>query len=322
MRLGLAASLGMGLEMTGRVTKPGVYHGIAAADYHGDLCPGPSISSSGAKLLVEASPATFWQASYLNPDQESENKTEFDLGAAAHVALLEPGTWEDRIILVEADDYKTKDARAARDAAWAAGKTPLLPKHHVKVAAMREALRRHPITQNAWHDGYAEPTYVWQPSTPSIWLKARPDFVPKHGNWIIDYKTTTSVHPDTFQRRAFDLGYHIQAAWNMRAVEAVTGRAPDDFFLVAQETTPPYLVVVFRLSPRALEWGGMICRRAIDLFAECVAKNRWPGYSDAIVDLELPTYAEFRLNERLEGGEFSAKPSAAALQFAREAQAP
>lgn len=304
-----------------KITTPGVYD-IANEAYHGDCCDGPSLSSSGARTLVEECPAAFWWNSYLNPDYETEQKKEFDLGTAAHTALLEPDTWLDRIVLVDAKNYQTKAAKEARDAAWDEGKTPLLPHHRDTVFKMSRALMVHPLARKAWSSGRAEPSYFWRDPVHGVWLKCRPDFVPDHGRWIVDYKTTTSAHPRSFVRRVADMGYFQQAAWYIDGIAAVTGQAPEEWWFVVQEIKPPFLVSVFMLEARAIEWGRIMNRRAVDLFAECLAADHWPGYGETAQVIGLPTWAEFQLEERHEAGEFTKRPTEEQKRMAMEAQAP
>jgi len=66
-----------------------------------------------------------WRSPW-NPLYEPEAKTDFDIGVAAHLAVLEPERQADSIVLIEAGDYRTTKAREAREAARAAGLVPLL----------------------------------------------------------------------------------------------------------------------------------------------------------------------------------------------------
>src|ERR1700741_2160605 len=70
-----------------RISRPGIYANIPLADYHrGDICDGPSLSSSGLRLLWAKSPKHFWDKSALNPERavEDEENHDFILGRAAH----------------------------------------------------------------------------------------------------------------------------------------------------------------------------------------------------------------------------------------------
>lgn len=295
----------MGAKMIGR---PGLYEGIPNDEYHGNLCVGPSLSSSGAREIVGTAPAKFWFNSYLNPNRPVEEDGRFDLGTAAHTGLLEPDTMMARIGIVEADDWKTKLARELRDQIRADGKTPLLAKQAVEISKMRDALYAHPIAKKLWSKGKAEATLVWRDALTETWLKCRPDFLLDSIEKSIDYKTTSRADRDAFARRMYEHGYHQQGAWCLDGIEVVTGTRPKQFILVAQETEAPYLVSVYILGHRAIEWGKLLNRRAINIFTECVDSGEWPGYAARAEELELPNFAEFQLEQRHEAGEFQ-RPS-------------
>lgn len=289
-----------------RIAAPGAYD-LPAELYHGDCCAGASLSSSGARQILETCPAKFWFESYLNPNRPSDDDSRFELGTAAHTALLEPASMTERIAVVDASDWRTKEAKEMRATFRAAGKTPILKHQAMAILEMREAVLAHPAAKRLWSDGRAEPTYIWRDPLTEVWLKARPDFVSADGRRVVDYKTTSRAEKDAFARRIYEHGYYQQGAWCLDGIEAATGQAPEEFILVAQEIEPPYLVSVFRLGRRALEWGRLLNRRAIQIFADCIATDVWPGYGDRAVELELPSFAEFALEARFDAGEFQVR---------------
>lgn len=310
------------------IEAPGVFQNIPQAEYHLQLTPTPSMSASMAVEILEGCPRTLWQDSYLNPDYERAEKRQYDLGTAGHLALLEPDEWSARVAVIDAADYRTKAAQEARDAAYLAGKTPLLPKHVDDVMGLRAAVLADPIAGKAFVGGKSEQTVVWRDRKTGIWLKCRPDKAPDDWSWLADLKTTTCTHPRALKKKAHEMGWAQQAEWYLDGVEAVTGIRPEHFYFVCAEIKPPHLVTVCRYrprlgeKPRGLEWAEMMNRKAIDLFAACVETNDWPSYTSAVVDLDLPTWAEFALEERRAEGEFTARPTAAVLRRAMDFQKP
>jgi len=291
--------------MSAPISEPGAYDGVPFDRYRGNLCVGPSLGRSDAQMLLDECPAMWWHQSYLNPARPVDDGTRnSDIGTAAHLALLTPAEWDARVRLIDADSFRTKAAREARDEARAAGQTPLLVGDVAGIASLRGALLAHPLACKAFVDGTAERTYVCRDSKTGIWLKARPDCVPNHGRWLVDLKTTGSANPRAFQRRVYDHGLHIQAAWYLHVVEQVTGARPAEFWFVVVERAPPHLLTICTLDERALSWGRIQARRAIDLFAECIAADCWPTYADRAVEIGLPSWAQFQLEERLGAGEF------------------
>lgn len=311
------------------IEKPGVYQDIPQTIYHSQLTAAPSMSASMAVEILEGCPRTMWNDSYLNPDHERTQKREYDLGTAGHLALLEPDEWASRVVVVEADSYRTNVAKEARDKAYADGKTPLLPQHVEAVSGLRAAVLADPVAGKALIGGRSEQTLVWRDRKTGLFLKCRPDKAPDDWSWLADLKTTTCTHPRALKKKAHDAGWAQQAEWYLDGVEAVTGIRPEHFYFIAVEVAPPHLVTVCRYrprigeKPRGLEWAAMMNRKAIDLFASCVAIDEWPSYAQGVVELDLPTYAEFQLEERRAEGEFTTtRPTSAVLRRAMDFQKP
>jgi len=308
------------------ITEPGVYDGISADAYHSlGLTPEYALSSSGARELEASCPAAFWWNSPLNPDQEPARKTEFDIGNATHLLVLQPEEFADRVVEVEADDWRTKAAQEMRDSARADRRIPLLTKQVRAVRAMREAILSHPIAGLAFQGGEAEQTMAWIDQETGVWLRCRPDYRPPHARYLVDIKTTTSAHPRDFEKAVWNFGYHMQAAWYLDAEEAVTGERPSKFYFVAVEKEAPFLVAVHEMDADAIGWGRIQNRSAIRTFAECMTSGQWPGYRDPIAPqkdkafpIGLPGFALRDLEKRHERGDFTSN----AFQRAAAAQAP
>jgi hypothetical protein len=316
-----------------KISKPGAYDGLAIDFYHGDCCDGPALSSSGARTIVDECPAIF-----KHERDNPRNNRAFDIGTAAHLLTLEPEQWEFEVVIVEgrtkdgkpSKGYASQEAKDLREAAYRAGKTPLLPEEADGIIAMKAKLFAHPIAAKAFRGGHAERSYFSRDPFTGIWLKSRPDYSAGDLSYLLEYKSTSDVNPRQFSRRAFDLGYYMQAAWSLDGVAAATGIRPREYYVIAQASKPPYLVTVFRMSLRAIEWGAIMNRRAIDIYAGCLDRGEWPGYrdprtpwKDSALEIDLPGYAEFQLQARHEAGEFERiKPSADMLKRAADWQAP
>jgi hypothetical protein len=285
------------------IDAPGIYD-LPAADYHADPCPEPSLSSSIAKVICLESARHAWaQHQRLNPHYVRAEKDHFDLGTAVHAVLLEG---VDQVVVVDAADWRTNRAKEARDAARAEGKIPLLPPVHHKVLAMVEAaqwqLAEHATVDNGamFRGGQAEQTLVWREGP--TWCRARLDYVrpalvesvvgePTQGWAIDDYKTAASANPDEWTRSMFRFGYDLQAAWYQRGVQAVTG-APAVFRFAVQETEPPYALAVMALAPSTADLAEKKRRYALELWAQCLAADCWPGYPIETCYVQLPATHE------------------------------
>lgn len=288
------------------ITAPGIYDDLAADIYHGNCTPAPALSSSGARTIASECLHLFWWESPLNPDREPVERGDFDIGTAAHLIALEPERFAATTVVIEADAWRTKEAKAARDAAREVGKVPLLRKDADLIQRMRSPLLAHPIAGLAFAGAIVERSYIWIDEEFGCWRKARPDIDPPSPAFAIDYKTSTSANPRAFARRLNDIGYHAQAAWIMDAREALTGVRPREFFFIVQSIKPPFLVSVCRVSDVAIEAGRLINREALEQFSTACRDGNWQrGYTDdeaAVVS--IPRWAEIELEQRLAGHAF------------------
>lgn len=276
------------------ITEPGVYD-LPDDVYHGDPVPGGSLSASGAKLILDC-PARFRHAA----DHGGERKDVFDFGTAAHKYVL--GTGPD-IVVVDAKDWKTKAAQEAKKLAHDHGRVPLLAHELDAVKAMARKIEEHPIAGALFEagNGKAEQSLFWRDDEFEVWRRARLDWLPlgvsSAGRLIVpDYKTTTSAAPDAISKAIYNFRYHQQADWYSQAVQALGLAERVLFLFVFQEKQAPYLVTVVEATVDFLRLGRSENRRALALYADCVATGHWPGYSDDVVRIEPPRWAQAQLN--------------------------
>lgn len=280
------------------IEKPGIYS-LSREDYDRDPCPTASLNQSLAKVLLERSPRHAWLLHpKLNPKLEREKDRKFDLGTAAHDVLFNAGR---NIKIVNADDYRTKAAQAARDEALAAGKMPVLGAQMDTIDAMVRAA----VQQLAQHrdlagifpgKGKPEQTMLWQEG--ETWCRGAIDWLPDGQGIFLDYKTTTaSANPEQWARQAFDLGADVQAVFYTRGLEKLRGGTWECRFIV-QESEPPYALSVCALPPSALALGAAKVNEALRIWRWCLAKNFWPGYPRETAYIEPPPWHLTRWQER------------------------
>lgn len=291
----LAMDLAMGMN---------ALQAMAAEVYHADPCDRPSLSSSLARTLLTKSPLHAWhEHPRLNPARKPEERAEFDLGSAAHALLLEG---EDRMEVIDADSYRTKDAREQRDAARAAGKHPVLKSRYDDVRRMAEvaltAIEGCPDMAGVkLADGQPELVGIWEEE--GAIMRFRPDWLADSRAVMLDYKTTTDATPELFTRQIGRMGYHIQAAFYRRGMMAIEG-ADIPFVLVAQETEPPYAVSFHGCAPSLLAIAEAEVERAIDTWRECVRRNSWPAYTQRIHWAEAAAWQAAEHEERQIGNAY------------------
>jgi hypothetical protein len=259
---------------------------LSAEQYHADPAPTASLSSSIANILIDQSPLHAWMAHpRLNLRYEKEEDSRFDLGSAAHMMLLEQR--EDKIVRVQADDWRTKAAKEARAAAQANGQFAVLERQYGDIVTMCAVARTYLETTelgDLLDSGDAERTVLWQEGP--FWFRCKPDIMSQDRRVVLDYKSTSSAAPDFFSKQIGRMGYDLQSEFYNRGLSAVTGREDTVFVMLAQEITPPYACSLISLSNTFREVGKLKVKRAIDIWQRCVQTNSWPGYANEILYAE------------------------------------
>lgn len=268
-------------------------HAIAADVYHADPCAEPSLSASLAKVLLAQSPLHAWMCHpRLNRDAKPVEKTSFDIGSAAHALLLEGGA---NVAVIDPAAYPAKNGnipdgwtndaiRGARDDARSAGRIPVLKRDFGAMEQMRDAAmmaidRCADLSGLRLDQGDAECSLIWQDS--GIWCRARLDWLSHDRETILDYKTTTDATPKVFARQLPRMGYHIQEAFYRRGLRALT-RGNPHFVFLAQEIEPPFGCSFHAVDPSLAEIADAQVERAIRTWAQCLARDSWPGYGNRI----------------------------------------
>ncbi|MGI5223009.1 PD-(D/E)XK nuclease-like domain-containing protein [Nocardia sp. CA-290969] len=265
-------------------TEPGLYPDLPEDIYHSDP---NSLSSTGVRLLVKpGGPAKLRYGVH-------EDNDDFDIGTAAHTLLLGTGTG---IKVVEAATWQGKEAKIARAQARAEGKVPLLRKQYNATRAMVDAALARPEVaalfpreENcaAEMSAYALDLDTW------VMLRARFDyiiFLPGKRVRVRDYKTSKDAAPKPFEKGAANLGYYVQVAHYIRVLKLL-GYTVEEFILLAQEKTEPYLTSLHEFDAEAIAAGDEIVSAAAKLFAECSDFDQWPGYGNQINQMSLPRWA-------------------------------
>lgn len=267
-----------------------------------------ALSASGVDALVNECPWKFWQSSPWNSAYAAENKRAFDIGTAAHLAVLEPEQYDERVRRVPYKDYRTAKAQELRDGAYADGKVPIKDDEHEMIARLAAAISEQ--AGSYFTGGEAEVSLTWE--LDGVPCKARPDYLIRDRGLIVDLKTTTSANPHVIARKAFNEGWPARVAWYKEAVArahlsewAIVLHLR--YIFVVVETKAPHLIQLFELDERAEAWGQQIVRRGLALFRRCMAKGEWPAYGEGVQKLGLPAWAEYGLADREAAGEFDGR---------------
>lgn len=274
--------------------KPGL-HTLPMLDY----IALPAFSSGMAHTLLTECPAVAWFDSPFNPKRPKDESKVADIGTLMHDLLL---GGEGLIDVIDPADYPAKNGnipdgwtnnaiREARDASYAAGRTPVFQAAYdeaVKAVSVAKAYIAETEIADAFESGKAEQTIIWQDG--DVLCKARPDYLTDE--IILHVKTTkASVHPSSFSRLAINMGYDISIAFYERGLARLSNGKTRDSFILAIEQDAPFACKFFSLSAASADIASRAVERAISLWARCAHKNNWPAYDGSTHVIEPTPWA-------------------------------
>lgn len=264
--------------------KTGIHEKIPMADYLAST----ALSSGMCHTLLTQSPFHAWHDSALNPNLERENSKTADIGVYAHAMLLEGGL--DKLVIVEADDWRTKAAREQRDEAYASGKLPILGCKVDEVAEMREAAYAYiheSEIAGVFDHGKPELTMVWQEG--DIMCRARPDWLTDDRSILLHYKTTAgSVSPTSFSRTITNSGYAQAVQFYYRGLGTLEPETlrKTRHIIFCQDQARPFACALYELAPSLETIASSQIDRAIETWKQCVARQKWPAYEGRVIAIE------------------------------------
>jgi hypothetical protein len=293
-----------------KVTKGGIYYDVSESDYRCDPCPLPSLTQSLVKILVERSPQHAWTAHpRLNPQFEYESDTKFDLGNIAHRLILGRGK---EIEVINFADWRSKAAQEARETAADEGRIAVLQHQFTQAVEMVEAarsqLKRHEDS-DAFEGGRSEVMICWEED--EIWFRSLIDHVSDDLRTISDYKTSgMSMAPHLLGMRAEAAGWHIQAAFIARGLDAIdpAGAGRRIYRFIGQETSKPHALTVMHMNNYWMTMGEKKVDAGIALWRPAVEHNYWRGYGTKAVIPDFPGFKEKQWLDRELAGEFEPDP--------------
>ena len=290
----------------GLVPGPGLYR-MPAKVYHADPAPAPSLSSSIAKLIITHSPQHAWaEHPRLGKPAEVERDPTpaMEFGTVTHKLIL--GHGPDHVV-IDADDYRTKDAKAQRAAAYANGSAPILRPACEKAERLATRFAQRLACINGcegFFDAEAEAEVVAIVQDKSgAWLRIMMDKVEisPRGITIWDVKTgDVSAAPQGLGRRVEQMGMEVQAAFYVHVMELLfprfAGRVRFRWAFI--ENDEPHGLSVAEADSVGMGIGARKVAAAIFRWSRAIKLDVWPGYPTEIVRVEYPTWAATRWTER------------------------
>ena len=303
------------------ISVPGIYSDLPLPDYHrGDICDGPSTSSSGLRKIWEPGPAHYWDTSPLNPNrnEDEDDKEAFIIGRALHHLILGQEYFANEFVIrPDKIDGEAWQGNKKICKAWLAsmkreGKTVLTEPQIENITGMGVALGRNPMMLNGIMNGLVERSIFWRDEETGIWLKARPDSIPTDDGQFADLKTTPSILYRKLKTAIDERCYQMQAALVIEGARAI-GLDATGFTNLWIEKKRPYSTRVTTMQNEDLKRGHDMNRVCLRTFADCYERwtaaetpedklAAWPGPGDERPDaeyIELSDAARKRIDDRL-----------------------
>jgi hypothetical protein len=260
------------------VIAPGLYD-LTAQQYHADPCPAPSLSHSIAKLIDRRSPRHAWRKHPRlgGSVSGSGGNRDMAIGSAAHAMALGKGA---AIARINADDYRTKDAKQARDAAYAQGFVPLLASDWAIAEALGEPARyaMEKFLGAKMKDCLVETTIITCPG--GKWRRSMLDVTTPDLRVTLDYKTTEDASEEACDRQIRSMSYNTQKAFYLRRLDEIDPQNVNRrvFYLMFQERDCPEAITFHNLDAAMLEIAQGRMERAEKRWDECLEAGEWPAY--------------------------------------------
>ena len=227
----------------------------------------------------------------------------FDIGKAAHIAILEPETLESRVTRGPADRRGNKWKEAQDYAAHF--NTLLLTEGDYEQAMLIRDLAATVPEIRTMQDGekMQEVSAYHVDEETGLTVRCRPDIYNAKHKLIGDVKNMAKADFMSFQRDIGKFGYHVQEAmytdvWSKGAELDVEG-----FFFIVFEKSEPPMVACFELDAAAVAEGHAIYRKALKEWAECEKSDEWPGYPTGIQTIGLRRWDYRETQAPIENGE-------------------
>lgn len=272
-------------------------------EYHADPAPAPSFSASLGKVILDQSPLHAYLAHPRLGGAVREPTSAMEFGTLVHKLIIGEGQ---SVVSVNADNWKTAAAREQREAAREAGKLAVLSSTLDEAATIQAAFRKqYPADQVALFDkGDSERVLIVdQPNHKSskpdarVYARGMLDrvLIGSDGH-IWDVKTCADASPDAIERTIYERHYDMQMMcyeWLLGIVRPeLVGRITTQLIFI--ESSAPHCVVPVELDGMFRQIGRSKLGRAWDSWCECCATGIWPGYTDSVLTLGPPAWAQAR----------------------------
>lgn len=211
----------------------------------------------------------------------------FDLGSAAHCAILEPEEFERRYYRGP-DDRRGNKWKEAQDFAAYSNMECLTSGDYEQALVIRDTAMTCEALQVMLEGQHVTETSAYHVDEETgVTVRCRPDLYNVDNKLILDLKTAADGSLGGFAQSVGKFGYHVQDPVYTDVWSKAGGGDVEGFFFVVIEKSEPPMVSVMELDAAAVAEGHAIYRKTLARYAECAAANEWPGYPADVQKVSL-----------------------------------
>lgn len=255
-------------------------------EYHS----GEGVSKSGLWKLWSKTPFHFKYG-------KRESKPQFDIGQAAHIAILEPELLETSVAKGP-EDRRGNKWKEFLDFTTHNHLIPLVESDFDQVMLIRDLAATSSILDTMRDGGAIVETSAYHVDEETgVLVKTRPDmYNPKH-KLLCDIKNMADGSAGAFSRDVAKFAYHMQEAMYSEVWEKGSGHEVEGFVFVVFEKSEPPMLAAYELDLDAAKEGHAIYRAALAKYAESEKSGMWPGYPDEVQRVGLRSKWDFKMVE-------------------------
>lgn len=243
-----------------------ILYDLPAEDYHA----APLLTSGGIRDFMRSPRLYRDRMDGLLPNEDTDAKT---FGRLFHLAVLEPGKWEQGVIAKpEGMSFSTKEGKAWRDEQ--AGKEIIAHKDAARIDRM---LSRMPAEVRAMlTSGHSEVTV--RAKLGGFDAQCRSDHWDVPGRMLYDLKTIAAI--ERIEAEVYKRKYYIQARFYQQVIAAATGTAAPTVRLIFAESAPPFRWRVVQLDVDFQMNADKEIDEALAEMAACERADQWEDRED------------------------------------------
>lgn len=140
----------------------------------------------------------------------------------------------------------------------------------------------------------------WLHERTGVYISMRMDAIKEFSDgtgMVVDVKKMRSAKPTKFASELWYSNLFIQAAMYLDGMTQITDKKYEHFVWAVVTPQAPYTVMAYAADFGMLEAGRAHYNKLIDDFISCHEQNRWPSYSNNLMNISLPHWAWGQLEE-------------------------